>query len=118
MGTRQTTIDHLLDVLASAGPVRARKMFGEYCLYLADKPIALVCDDQLFIKPTDAGRALLSHADEAPPYPGGKPYLRITPDQWDERDWLVQLVRTTAQALPEPAPRQPTQARSSKLTQA
>ena len=47
MGTRQSTIDHLLDQLAAAGPVSVRKMFGEYCLYLAGKPVGLVCDDQL-----------------------------------------------------------------------
>ncbi|RUP35527.1 MAG: TfoX family protein [Curvibacter sp.] len=111
MGTRQSTIDHLLDQLTAAGPVSVRKMFGEYCLYLAGKPVGLVCDDQLFLKPTEAARPLLKSADEKPPYPGGKPYFHIDPDHWDEREWLVDLVRTTAQALPEPVPR-PSRARS------
>lgn len=105
MGTRQSTIEHLLDQLAAAGPVSVRKMFGEYCLYLAGKPVGLVCDDQLFLKPTEAARPLLKSADEKPPYPGGKPYFHIDPDHWDEREWLVDLVRTTALALPEPAPK-------------
>ncbi|MCK7502621.1 MAG: TfoX/Sxy family protein [Comamonadaceae bacterium] len=34
-------------------------MFGEYAIYLDGKVVALVCDNQFFVKPTDAGRALL-----------------------------------------------------------
>lgn len=104
MGTRQSTIDHLLDLLAGAGPVTTRKMFGEYCLYLAGKPVGLVCDDQLFLKPTEAARPLLKRADEKPPYPGGKPYFHIDPEHWDDHAWLVELLRTTYAALPEPPP--------------
>ena len=55
MATRQSTIDFLLDQLADLPGVRARKMFGEYALYLDEKVVALVCDDQLFLKPTPAG---------------------------------------------------------------
>jgi TfoX/Sxy family transcriptional regulator of competence genes len=32
MATRPETIDDLLDRLAGAGAVTARKMFGEYCV--------------------------------------------------------------------------------------
>ena len=105
MGTRQSTIDHLLDQLSAAGSVSTRKMFGEYCLYLAGKPVGLVCDDQLFLKPTAAARPLLKSADEKPPYPGGKPYFHISAEHWDEREWLVELLQVTAAALPEPAPK-------------
>ena len=77
MSTSQNTIDYLLDLLLTSGaPVSARKMFGEYCLYCDGKPVALVCDDQLFLKPTTAGRALLAAVGdvvEAPPYPGARP---------------------------------------------
>ena len=33
MATKQTTVDFILDQLASLSGVRARKMFGEYTLY-------------------------------------------------------------------------------------
>jgi DNA transformation protein and related proteins len=70
MATEQGTIDELLDRLRGAGRVTARKMFGEFCLYLDDKPVALVCDDILYVKPTAEGRVLAAGATEAPPYPG------------------------------------------------
>ncbi|MFA6015822.1 MAG: TfoX/Sxy family protein [Gallionellaceae bacterium] len=105
MATEQNTIGFLLDQLSRAGEVSAKKMFGEYCLYLSGKPVGLVCDDQLFLKPTKAGAVLLEKIVEASPYPGAKPHLLITPDQWEDSEWLCELVRTTARELPLPKPK-------------
>jgi len=58
MATQQSTVDYLLEQLRRAGSVSARKMFGEYALYRDGKLVALICDDQLYLKPTAAGRAL------------------------------------------------------------
>ncbi len=80
-------------------------MFGEYCLYWAGKPVALVCNDQLYLKPTNAGRSLAPELVAGFPYPGAKPYLLITADLWEERDWLRQLIEATGNALPVPKPR-------------
>lgn len=105
MATRQSTVDELLDCLTGAGRVTARKMFGEYCVYLDEKPVALVCDDRLYLKPTDAGRELVPDAEEAPPYPGAKPHLVIPPETWGDRETMTDLFRTTFAALPRPKPR-------------
>jgi DNA transformation protein and related proteins len=107
MASRQETADYLLDQLARAGQVAARKMFGEYALYLGGKLFALVCDDQLFVKPTAAGRALIGKPREAPPYPGAKPYFLIDGDQCEDAEWLVELVRATVKELPLPKPKKP-----------
>ena len=93
--------------MAGAGPASARKMFGEYALYLDGKLFALVCDDQLFLKPTPAGRAHAPNLGEGAPYPGAKPCLLVTGDRWDEADWLSELVRITVAALPTPASKKP-----------
>jgi DNA transformation protein and related proteins len=105
MATKQPVIDELLDCLAGAGPVTAKAMFGGHCVYLNDKPVALVCDGKLYVKPTDAGRDLVPDAAEEPPYPGAKPHLMLPPDQWQDRDALCRLVRATFEALPRPKPR-------------
>ena len=102
MGTAQSTIDHLLDQLAAAGDFSARKMFGEYCLYLSGRPVALVCDDQLFLKPTEAARARLPIPAEAAPYPGARPHLLVSADLWEDRDALAALLHAQAMALPPP----------------
>ncbi len=105
MATSQATMDFLLDQLAGLAHVSAKKMFGEYCLYLAGKPVALVCDDQLFLKPTQAGCGMVQQAIEGAPYPGAKPHLLITADLWDDRDWLCQLIQATHDELPLPKPK-------------
>lgn len=102
MATRQSTVDFILDQIAEAGAVTAKKMFGEYALYCDTKVVALVCDDQLFVKPTEAGKTFINNFIEGIPYPGAKPYLLISAELWDEREWLSQLIRITALELPAP----------------
>jgi TfoX/Sxy family transcriptional regulator of competence genes len=85
--------------------VSARKMFGEYALYYDGKVVALVCDDLLFVKPTESGKQQIEHLEEKTPYPGAKLYFLIDTDLWEQRDWLQQLIITTAAALPVPKPK-------------
>lgn len=95
-------MDFLLEQLQSLGNVRARKMFGEYALYCDEKVVALVCDDQLYLKPTAAGKSLLQTTDERPPYPGAKNYYWISGEYWDDDEWLCKLILATAAEIPRP----------------
>lgn len=105
MASAQKTVDVIVEQVAAAGAVSVRKMFGEDALYCGGKLVALICDDQLFVKATPAGRAWAGDAPEASPYPGAKPCLLIAGERWDDGEWLAGLVRITAEALPEPAPK-------------
>lgn len=108
MASSRRTADYLAEQMAGAGEIGTRAMFGEYAAYCDGKVIAFICDDQLFIKPTEAGRALLGdEVEEAPPYPGAKDYFLIAGDRCEDRDWLGALVRATADALPPPKPKRP-----------
>jgi TfoX/Sxy family transcriptional regulator of competence genes len=104
MATRQQTVDSVLAAAAGAGDVTAKAMFGEYGVYLDGKVVALVCDDQLFVKPTAAGREEMPGLTESPPYPGAKPHLLVPPDRW-AGDALAKLLGVTAAHLPAPKPR-------------
>jgi len=105
MATKQSTVDFLTDQMATAGFIRSRKMFGEYAIYCNEKVVALVCDDQLFVKPTEKGREIVGEGHDAPPYPGAKMYLQIDEDHWDDQEWLTNLIAQTAEALPLPKPK-------------
>ncbi|MES3007352.1 MAG: TfoX/Sxy family protein [Pseudomonadota bacterium] len=105
MATSESTIDYLLDQLSDLRDVSAKKMFGEYCLYLAGKPVGLVCDEQLYLKPTNAARAMISDVTEGSPYPNAKPHILVTADFWEDGDWLSELVQATADELPMPKPK-------------
>jgi TfoX/Sxy family transcriptional regulator of competence genes len=97
-------LDYVCDQLRSAGPISHRRMFGEYAIYYDGKVVALVCGDQLYLKPTDAGRALIGTPREAPPYPSAKPYFLVS-GELDDPDLMAQLVRATARELPLPKPK-------------
>ncbi len=102
MASSPSTMEFLLDILSDSRQVSSRRMFGEYCVYYAGRPVGLVCNDQLFLKPTEAGRRLMKQPDEGAPFPGARPHLRITADDWDDRLWMNALVRATFDSLPAP----------------
>src|SRR4051812_46340023 len=106
MATSERTIEFLLDQLGAVPGVWARKMFGEYALYCGEKVVALVCDDQLFVKITAPGKALMGkrHA-EGVPYPGAKPSILVGAEDLEDHDRLAELIRVTAAALPSPRPK-------------
>lgn len=92
--------------------VRIRKMFGEYALYLDDKVVALLCDNQVFVRPTEAGRALVGRVTEGTPFPGAKPHILVT--ELDDSDLLQRLLLVTADALPAPKPKKAAKAPATK----
>lgn len=106
MSTTQSTIEYIVDQLISLEGVTFRKMFGEYALYYQTKVVALVCDDKLFVKITDEGKAFVGAPyKEGLPYPGAKAWLEIDEEQIEDRAWLSELIEITAEALPIPKPK-------------
>jgi TfoX/Sxy family transcriptional regulator of competence genes len=106
MATDLGFVEFICEQLREVPGVSHRKLFGEYAIYLGQKVVALVCDDQLFLKPTAAGLALLEAPVEAPPYPGAKPYFVI--DEFvDDSEFLATLFRATEGEVPEPKPKKP-----------
>ena len=93
-----------VDQVKGAGEISYRMMFGEYAVYCEGKIVALICDNQFFVKPTEAGRSFIGDVVEAPPYPGAKPSFLIG-EQIEDTDWVSNLIRLTEQELPKPKPK-------------
>lgn len=101
MATDTGYIEYICDQLRTAGGISAKKMFGEYGVYRHGKIVALACDNQLFVKPTPEGAAVLGTPTYGPPYPGAKPFFNVT-DLLDDSATLVRLILATDAALPAP----------------
>jgi TfoX/Sxy family transcriptional regulator of competence genes len=99
MGSKQSTADYILEQLTYTGAT-ARKMFGEYGIFCDGRMVAVICDDQLFLRDTKAGRALIDDPQTAPPYKGAKPWLVITPEMLEDADGLCNLVRASLPEVP------------------
>ena len=104
MATDKTFIETVLDKLQPL-EITAKPMFGEYGLYYQGKNFALVGDNTLFVKITDAGTAIAGRMGQGSPYDGAKPAYRISSTKLNDRDWMISLVRATSDALPLPKKR-------------
>ncbi len=104
MASDQSFVEFIVDQMRDAGNVRHRKMFGEYALYCNEKVVALICDNQLFVKPTAGGKAYIGDVVEAPAYPGAKMSYLIE-EKYEDAEWLGALIRITEKELPAPKPK-------------
>ena len=114
MASDLSFVEYAAGQMHSAGAITFRKMFGEFALYCDGKVVALVCDNQLFVKPTAGGRKIAGRVAEAPPYPSAKPSLLID-ERLDDQEWISVLVRITAAELPVPKPKKPATKRKLSL---
>ncbi len=106
MSSDKKFVEFIVDQMGDAGRISQRMMFGEYAVYCDGKVVALICDNQLFVKPTESGRNYIGKVKEAAPYPGAKLHFLIG-DKVEDRVWLGELIRLTAEELPLPKPKRP-----------
>ena len=100
MASNKDFVQYIADQCSGAGEIVTKKMFGDYAIYCDGKIFGLICDDCFYVKPTEAGRAMLKTIDMRPPYEGAKDYFYIA--EVDDHDYLSALVRETCKALPAP----------------
>lgn len=100
MASSKDLVQYIAEQCADAGEIMTKKMFGDYGIYCDGKIFGLICDDCLYIKPTEAGRKVLREVVMRPPYEGAKDYFLVA--EVDDRTYLSELVRVTCEALPEP----------------
>jgi TfoX/Sxy family transcriptional regulator of competence genes len=75
-------------------------MFGEYALYADGKVVALICDNQLYVKILPASAPLEKLCDKDAPFPGAKPYYLIEEAQLSTIPELPAILLAIAKSLP------------------
>jgi DNA transformation protein and related proteins len=100
MASDREFVTYVCEQLRGAGEISSRRMFGEAAIYLQSKVVGLVCDNQLFLKATEPGRAKIGAPMEAPPFPGASNWFLMA--DLDDPEFLAEVVRATADALPAP----------------
>ncbi|MDG6349151.1 TfoX/Sxy family protein [Luteimonas sp. 8-5] len=94
-------VEYVVEQIGLGDELVHKRLFGEWGLWLDGRIVALVCDDQLLLKPTPAGRALLGgDPPGVEPYPEAKPWFLV--EDLDDSEALRKLLRTTFDALPTP----------------
>ena len=72
MATNEDFIQFVCEQIRGDFSVRYKKMFGEYMVYVNEKPVLLVCDNCVYVKKLAELENLMSGADAGLPYEGTK----------------------------------------------
>ena len=102
-------VNYVCEQLEGVGAIRARKMFGEYMVYVNDKPVVMVCDDTVFMKMLPCLSELLGERPTAPPYQGAKDHYVLDPD---DRDTLRRAAELAEEVTPLPKKKTPRKAKA------
>ena len=89
-------VQYIVDQCSGAGEITVRKMMGDYCIYCNGVLFGLICDNNFYVKVTEAGEAVLEEVELRQPYEGAKDYFYVS--NVDNRDYLEDIVKAT---LPE-----------------
>ncbi len=98
MSSSHEFIEFVCEQIYPVGNITYRKMFGEYALYCDGKVFALVCDNQFFVKITDAGKAILPNLNTGKPYKNASDYFLIS--DFDDTELLCLFISRTVSELP------------------
>lgn len=107
MATSRATADFILTRLGRPDRFSVRSMFGEFALYADGKPVAFICDDQLFVKILPVSATLEARCERAPAYPGSKDYYLVPEDVIAGDRTLPALLLRIADTLPQPKKKAP-----------
>ena len=72
MATSQEYIEFVCEQLVGIENVRYKKMFGEYLVYVNERPVLTLCDNRVFVKKLPQVAVLMADAECGYPYEGAK----------------------------------------------
>lgn len=95
-------IDFICLQLQGVGDIRSRKMFGDWMIYVNEKPLILCCDDIAYVKKHPAILEKMQNAECGFPYPGAKEYFILDVEHQND---LQQIIRVLESVTPVPQKR-------------
>jgi len=102
MATMIDFIEYICEQLVGCGEIRYKKMFGEYMVYINNKPIILVCDNTAFVKQLPCIAEQMVGAEKDFPYKGAKEHYIL---DIDNAEFCKQIIGILEPQTPLPKPR-------------
>lgn len=100
MASNLEFVEFVCEQIAPCGCVRYRKMFGDYMVYVNDKPLLLLCDNVVYVKMLPVLSEMLSGNGIGTPYDGAKPHYILDADDSEQLQMAVNLLEPLT-ALPK-----------------
>lgn len=95
-------IDFIQDVLSDVGDVRAKKMFGDWMIYVDEKPVVLACDDMAYVKKLPEITDLMEEAECGVPYEGAREHYIL---EMEQQSHVRDVVQKLVEVIPTPKKR-------------
>ena len=102
MATSAEYIEFVCEQIHRAGEIRYRKMFGEYMVYVNDKPILLVCDNTVYVKKREEIHKIMTGSALGIPYDGSKEHYIL---DIENSELCCEVIRLLELVTPIPKPR-------------
>lgn len=96
MATTLNFINYVCEQLEGIGEISYKKMFGEYMVYLNNKPILTVCDNTVFVKKLECIEDYMKGANTGYPYDGAKEHYILDIENTElSKEVALQLEKVT-----------------------
>ena len=96
MATTQEYIEYVCEQISGIGEIRYKKMFGEFMVYLNNKPVIIVCDNVAYVKQLDCIADLMQNAQTGFPYDGAKEHYVLDIDNSDfSKNIVLEIEKVT-----------------------
>lgn len=102
MATTNEYIEYVCEQINGIGEIRYKKMFGEFMVYVNDKPVIIVCNNTVFVKKLECIEEMMGEAEVGFPYKGAKEHYIL---DIDNSDFCKTVVSKIEEVTPVPKPR-------------
>lgn len=104
MATTETYIKYVCEQLDDLGNIRYKKMFGEYMVYLNDKPVVIVCDNIPYVKKLDCIQEFMKNKETGYPYNGAKEHYILDIDNKEFSQMIIKEIEAVTK-VPKKKPK-------------
>ncbi len=104
MASTEEYIEYVCEQIKGVGILRYKKMFGEYMVYVNDKPILLICDNTVYVKNLECinDKMIENKAELGIPYKSAKEHFIL---DIENSKFSIEIVEILEKAIPVPKPR-------------
>lgn len=92
MATTIEFIEFVCEQLNGIGIIRYKKMFGEYMIYINEKPVLIVCDNMVFVKMLPKIQEHMQQAEVGISYMGAKEHYILDIDNKELSRKIVSIL--------------------------
>lgn len=102
MATSVDYIEFVCEQIGGGYAVRYKKMFGDYVVYVNDKPVLLVCDNTVYVKKLKELADTMKNAQCGVPYDGAKEHYIL---DMENAELICKVIDICERVLPIPKKR-------------